>query len=1418
MTSTRFVVSRRDSPAKRTARRILASASLLIFFAPAPRILLGQTTQPAFRDRAVFSGLTAPTAVAFSPDGRVFVAEKRGTIKVFSDLSDTTPTVFTDLHLNVYNSWDRGLLGLALHPDFPATPYVYVLYAYDAAIGGTAPRWGPGDNNTDPCPDPPGFTNDGCVVSGRLSRLTASGDVMSGSEQVLIEDWFQQYPSHSIGSLVFGPDGMLYATGGDGASFNFADYGQDGNPRNPGGDPPVPVGGVQTPPTAEGGALRSQDLRTTTGTDPVTLDGTLIRIDPLTGAGLSGNPLFSSPDPNAKRVVAYGLRNPFRMTVRPGTSEIWIGDVGWSTWEEINRVQTTTSLTNFGWPCYEGAGRMSSYDNLNLNICENLYAETGAVRSPYYTYNHAARVVSGESCPTGSSSITGLAFYTGTTYPASYRNALFFSDYSRRCIWAMLPDGAGNPNPSNIQTFVAGAASPVQLTIGPGGDLFYVDINGGTIRRIQFDVPLAAISASPTSGTAPLLVDFSGAGSTHPNPLETLSYSWDLNGDGTFGDATTVQTSYTFTGVGSHTVTLRVSDTHGGVDTETVVISVDNAPPVPVIASPLPTLTWKVGDAVLFAGSATDPQDGDLPASALTWSLVLHHCPSNCHEHPLTVLGSSFTTPDHEYPSHLELKLTARDSAGLEATTSVLLYPQSVTLTFATSPTGLQLSHNATSGPSPLTSDVIVGSQNSISAPSPQTLGGSAYEFVSWSDGGAENHNFTAPAAASTYTATFALRPPPSSLSANPATVAGGASSTGTVVLSGPAPGSGAIVALSSGNPAVASVPESVTVAAGATSADFAITTFAVSGDTPVSLSASYGGGSAGTTVTVTPAPNVPPTVAISSPSSGATYVAPATVVIDADASDPDGGTVVRVDFYEGSNLLGTDSTAPFSWTWSGVGIGSYSLTAVAVDDRSGTTSSAPVPITVNGSGLPSPWTQGDVGATGLAGSGTFSGGLYTVVGSGQNIAGTADAFHYVYQPMSGDGQIVARITGVQNTNNNSKGGVMIRESLTANSANVAMVLTGGNRFQFQVRASTGATTSNWSGTQAPPHWVKLVRSGNTFTAYRSSNGVTWTLYAASPVNVPMPANVYVGLVMTSNNNSVLGTATMDNVGVVSGPPNASPSASITSPVDGTAFTDPASISIEASASDSDGTVSRVDFYDGATLLGSDASAPYAYSWSSPPAGSHSLTARAVDNLNATTTSIAVSISVSYTPTSQLPAPWVNQDVGAVGVAGSATYGAGEFQVTGSGTNIAGTADAFHYVYQAMSGDGEIVARITGVQNVTNNSKGGIMVRESLAANSANVAMVITGGNRFQFQVRASTGGTTSIWSGNQTPPHWVRLVRSGNTFTAYRSSNGLNWTLYGASPVTVPMGSNVYVGLVMTSNSNSVSGTATLDGVTATP
>ncbi len=705
-----------------------------------------------FQEQIVFSGLSSPVDVEFAPDGRVFVAEKGGRIKVFDDLADTTPAVFADLSANVHDQWDRGMLGMALAPNFPANPYVYVLYTYDAPPGQTAPVW------NDVCAN----ANDGtCVVTGQLSRLQAAGNAMTGSEQVLLHDWCQQFPSHSIGDIAFGADGMLYVAAGDGASFSAVDYGQfpSGAPTNPCADP-----------AGEGGALRSQDIRTPG--DETQLDGTLLRLDPATGAAAAGNPNIGSADPDTRRIVANGLRNPYRITMRPGTSETWISDTGWNAFEEVNRVvDPTAGVTNFGWPCWEGSGRQSGYDSANLPICETLYtAPAGTHTTPFVAWNHSSKLVAGESCPTGSSSSTGVAFYpaSGGSYPDAYNGAVFFADYSRRCIWASLPSTPGGlPDATNLRTFVSDAASPVDLEVGPGGELYYADL-GGTIRRVRYfpgnQPPSAVIDASPTQGPTPLTVTFQGAGSTDPDPADEgrLRYAWDFTDDGVT-DSTSATATFTYTNPGSYTARLTVTDTLNATDTSTIAIAPGNEAPTAVLDTPTVGTTWKVGDTITFSGHATDPQQGTLPASRLDWDLVMHHCstPDTCHAHAIRswdgVDSGSFEAPDHEYPSYLELKLVATDQEGLTHVVTRRLDPKTVDLTFTTVPVGLQLTVGSSSGTTPFSRTVIQGSTNSVSAPSPQN----SSTFASWSDGGAQSHVITAPTAATTYTATYATAPAP---------------------------------------------------------------------------------------------------------------------------------------------------------------------------------------------------------------------------------------------------------------------------------------------------------------------------------------------------------------------------------------------------------------------------------------------------------------------------------------------------------------------------------------------------------------------------------------------------------------------------------------------------------------------------------
>jgi hypothetical protein len=180
---------------------------------------------------------------------------------------------------------------------------------------------------------------------------------------------------------------------------------------------------------------------------------------------------------------------------------------------------------------------------------------------------------------------------------------------------------------------------------------------------------------------------------------------------------------------------------------------------------------------------------------------------------------------------------------------------------------------------------------------------------------------------------------------------------------------------------------------------------------------------------------------------------------------------------------------------------------------------------------LPSGWAASDIGTVGAAGSSSESSGTFTVTGSGADIWNTADAFQYVYTTLTGDGSVVSRVTTVEHVADWTKAGVMMRETLSRGSRHALMLVSANKGLAFQRRVATnGVSTSTSGGTGSAPAFVKLTRAGNTFTAFRSTDGVAWTTVGSD--TVPMAATIYVGLAVTSHLAGTLATATFESTAI----------------------------------------------------------------------------------------------------------------------------------------------------------------------------------------------------------------------------------------------------------------------------------------------
>jgi glucose/arabinose dehydrogenase len=368
---------------------LLPLAAMTLTLLTAVGTLLALAISPAqgavpngFTQSQVASGLAGPMDMEFAPDGRLFVAEEAGKVRIVKP--NGTLATFLDISSKVDIAGERGLMGVTFDPNFATNHFVYLYYTRKATA--TTP------------------------VHNRVVRVTASGDsAVAGSEVLVFRLNNQSAQIHQGGALDFGNDGKLYLSTGDNAT----------------------PGNAQSPGNLFGKVLR------------INKDGTIP----------TNNPFYATASGNNRAIWALGLRNPFKFAIKPGTSTIFINDVGEDTWEEINQG---AAGANYGWPIYEGPESDAKYI------------------PPIFAYGHGSTNTTG--C-----SITGGAFYNPATvqFPSGYVGDYFFADFCNG--WIRRYD----PATDKAMGFATGLGSIVDLDVNKDGSLYYLSRgNPGLVGKI----------------------------------------------------------------------------------------------------------------------------------------------------------------------------------------------------------------------------------------------------------------------------------------------------------------------------------------------------------------------------------------------------------------------------------------------------------------------------------------------------------------------------------------------------------------------------------------------------------------------------------------------------------------------------------------------------------------------------------------------------------------------------------------------------------------------------------------------------------------------------------------------------------------------------------------------------------------------
>jgi uncharacterized repeat protein (TIGR01451 family) len=1031
------------------------------------------TLAPGFVQTKLAGGLTKPIFVVFAPNRDLYIGEQGGTILIRRG-GTILPTPLGTIP-NVYNQGEDGLLGMVLDPNYATNGYVYVSYVLATTNSSGAP-----------------------VGFARLSRFTVVNGTISPSTEKVYSQGNQAQAQHHPGNTVkVGPDGKLWWSVGDNVPA---------------------ISNAQTLSNIYGKVLRFN------------LDGTIPSDNPFVGVAGAVPAIYS-----------YGFRNPFRFTFLPNGKPM-TEDTGSSYWEDLDTVERGG---NDGWPFKEG----------NCGSCGYL--------NPAYSYGHD---------PTDGAE-SAVAAYSGSTFPKAYDNVVFFGDYNRGDVEAVTFDPTYQ-TATSATVFDDAAGTIADLEEGPDGNLYFVSIFEGTVSEISAPGPFppaATATSTPSAGAGPLTVQLSSAGSSDPYG-RPLTYSWNF-GDGSAGSAS-ANPSHTYTASGTYTATLTVSN-GGQTGTAVTHIVVGHGPPVASIALPA---AYNAGDSVVFSGTATDPNDGVLPGYDYTWQVDFYRNgvaqPSYNAEvadpfyGPVTGVSSgNFTIPTDpsQVPgSFYRVTLTVTDSLGIKTVVTRDIHPNLTTWSAGTSTPGAGYSVDGAWQTGSYSTQGVAGVVHVLTAMAPaQTIGGVRYRFRGWADGSALTDTVTAGSGPGNYTAQYeAVQTVPSPwqstdvgapISAGTADYTAGDQALyvdgGGADVSGPndqfhyvyqtLAGDGTIVArvryqTNSSPWAKAGLMIKQSPAAGTPYVD-ALVTPDVSPNTP-----NINGVGCDANGCLSPLPPVNPPMGYGARMQYSASKSATPVTYPAGFTDPNKWLKLQRSGNTFTSWISTDGAH-----WTQIGIATVAMTgpvtiglfdtshnigqvSTAAFDNIQVSTAAPPPPP---GPLPTPWVDTDVGSPSIAGSASYSSGVFTVNGAGTDIYGTNDQFHYVDRPATATSTITARVTSQTNTSSNAKAGIIFKQSTTAGSPYILIAAspTGVVKVQYNFNGSITESTYPF-----PNAWMKLSWSTATgkFTASLSNDGVTWTQVLSKTLTLAAPATV--GLFECSHNATALGTATFDNVSYTS--------------------------------------------------------------------------------------------------------------------------------------------------------------------------------------------------------------------------------------------------------------------------------------------